>query len=232
MIIVRTPVTDTLNSVSIAALICGLVASECTRNAYSLRAPYAADDFSVTTGRTMVSCSSGIARLLLGRAFLEGADLHHHRLGPEDLVRGRVGEAHHADVGDVSAREVHVVRIAGGEHQNLLASSDFLKQRHEVLGLRFLVFEGVHDYQRTFPRPRVQRRFLSELAHLLRNAQPVAARMRPMRDAAVPPMRGARRALPRPAGAFLPPRLLVAARDLAASQRVARALPLVRQVRD
>src|SRR5439155_367807 len=28
-----------LNSVSIAALICGLVASECTRNAYSLRAP-------------------------------------------------------------------------------------------------------------------------------------------------------------------------------------------------
>ena len=34
-----TAVTDTLNSVSIAALICGLVASECTRNAYSLRAP-------------------------------------------------------------------------------------------------------------------------------------------------------------------------------------------------
>src|SRR5439155_4671114 len=86
---VRTPVTDTLNSASIAALICGLVASECTRNAYSLRAPYAADDFSVITGRTIVSCSSGIARLLrflLGCALIQRADLHHHGLRPEELV--------------------------------------------------------------------------------------------------------------------------------------------------
>src|SRR5688572_3271722 len=106
MIIVRTPVTDTLNSDSIAALICGLVASACTRNAYSLRAPYAADDFSVTTGRTMVACSSGIARLLLlpgRRRLLERADFHHDRLGPEDLVGRRVGEAHHLHVGDVAA---------------------------------------------------------------------------------------------------------------------------------
>src|SRR5438034_3460562 len=41
-----------------------------------------------------------ISRLLLGRAFLERTDLHHHRLGPEDLVRGRVGEAHHVHVGE------------------------------------------------------------------------------------------------------------------------------------
>src|SRR5213592_2569506 len=37
MTIVRTPVTDTLNSVSMAALICGLVASECTRKEYAFR---------------------------------------------------------------------------------------------------------------------------------------------------------------------------------------------------
>src|SRR5436190_1587260 len=83
----------------------GSVASECTRNAYSLRAPYAADDFSVITGRTIVSCSSGIARLLrflLGCALIQRADLHHHGLRPEDLVRRRVGEAHHVHAGDVA----------------------------------------------------------------------------------------------------------------------------------
>src|SRR5712664_4337421 len=124
MIIVRTPVTDTLNSVSMAALICGLVASECTRNAYSLRAPYAADDFSVTTGRTIRSCSSGIGRLLrllLRRALVERADLHDHRLRPEDLVRRCVGETHHVHVGEVAARQVNVVRIRRREHQDLLA---------------------------------------------------------------------------------------------------------------
>src|SRR5437870_7105031 len=86
---VRTSVTVTLNNDSMAARICGLVASECTRNAYSLRAPYAADDFSVITGRTIVSCSSGIARLLrflLGCALIQRADLHHHGLRPEELV--------------------------------------------------------------------------------------------------------------------------------------------------
>src|SRR5256885_5313163 len=85
-IMVRTPVTDTLNSDSMAALICGLLASEWTRNAYSLRAPYAADDFSVTTGRTMVLCRSGIVRLLLTGAFVQRADFHDDRLRPENLV--------------------------------------------------------------------------------------------------------------------------------------------------
>src|ERR1700740_3381786 len=112
MIIVRTPVTDTLNSDPMAALICGLVASLCTRNAYSLRAPYAADDFSVTTGRTIVSCSSGIVRLLLlRRTFFERADLHDYGLRPHDVVGRRVGEAHHLHVGNVAARQIDVVRI-------------------------------------------------------------------------------------------------------------------------
>src|SRR4029077_11026 len=66
----------------------------------------------------------------------------------------------------------------------------------------------------------------------LRDREPVAARMRPMRDATVSPMRGARRTLPRSTRALLAPRLLIAARDLTAGQRIARALPLVRQERD
>src|SRR5947207_14121615 len=114
---VRTPVTDTLNSASIAALICGLVASECTRNAYSLRAPYAADDFSVITGRTIVSCSSGIARLLrflLGCALIPRADLHHHGLRPEALVRRRVDAAHHVHAGDVPPPPAQVAGGASG----------------------------------------------------------------------------------------------------------------------
>src|SRR4029077_2220752 len=175
MIMVRTPVTDTLNSASIAALICGLVASECTRNAYSLRAPYAADDFSVTTGRTMVSCSSGIARLLrvlLGRALIQRADLHDDRLRPEDLVRGRIGEPHHVDVRDVAAREIDVGRVRGREHKDLFAGCvELLEQRGEVLGLRFLVPERVDDHERTFPGARVERRFLGELPHLLRDRE-------------------------------------------------------------
>src|SRR2546427_289133 len=158
MIMVRTPVTDTLNSVSMAALICGLVASECTRNAYSLRAPYAPDDFSVTTGRTIRSYSSGITRLLrllLRRALIERTDLHDHRLRPEDFVRRCVGEAHHMHVGDVAARQVDVVRVAGREHQDLLiACIEFLEQRRELFGFRFLVFEGVHDHQRPLARDR------------------------------------------------------------------------------
>ena len=63
---VRTSVTLTLNKASIAALICGLVAAVSTRNAYSLRAPYAADDFSVTTGATLSSrhVTEGVKRVL------------------------------------------------------------------------------------------------------------------------------------------------------------------------
>src|SRR2546426_524472 len=110
-LLVRPPVTDTLNSDSMAALICGLLASEWTRNAYSLRAPYAADDFSVTTGRTMVLCRSGIVRLLLTGAFVQRADFHDDRLRPEDLIRRRIGEAHHVHVRDVAAREIDVVRV-------------------------------------------------------------------------------------------------------------------------
>src|ERR1700694_722232 len=122
---VRTSVTDTLNSDSIAALICGLVASRWTRNAYSLRAPYAADDFSVTTGRTMVACRSGIGRLLVRRAAFQRAELHHDRLRPEHFVRGRVGEPHDVHVGNVAAREVDVVRgggVARRQHQDFLVA--------------------------------------------------------------------------------------------------------------
>src|SRR5437867_12972369 len=59
---VRTSVTVTLNSASIAARICGLVAAVSTRKAYSLRAWYAAEDFSVMTGPTIRRCWSGICR--------------------------------------------------------------------------------------------------------------------------------------------------------------------------
>src|SRR6267154_931495 len=220
MIIVRTPVTDTLNSVSIAALICGLDASLCTRNAYSLRAPYAADDFSVTTGRTIVSCSSGIVRLLRllrlfrARALVQRPDFDHDRLRPQDLVRRRVGEPHHAHVRDVAPGEVDVVRVGGGQQQHLLArATELAEQRGEVLRLGLLVLERVHDHERVFTRARVEGRFLGQLTHLLRDPQAVAARMRPVRDAAVPPVRRAGGALPGTAGALLPPRLLIATRD-------------------
>src|SRR5713101_7650196 len=56
--------------------------------------------------------------------------------------------------------------------------------------------------------------------------------MRTVRDATVPPVRRAGRALPRPTGSLLSPRLLVTARDFAAGQRIARALALIRQERD
>src|SRR2546425_11795905 len=59
---VRTSVTVTLNSASIAERICGLVAAVSTRKAYSLRAWYAAEDFSVMTGPTISRCRSGICR--------------------------------------------------------------------------------------------------------------------------------------------------------------------------
>src|SRR5258708_32981049 len=189
-ILVRTPVTDTLNNDSMAALICGLLASEWTRNAYSLRAPYAADDFSVTTGRTMVLGRSGIVRLLLTGTFVQRADFHDHRLRPEDLVRRRIGEAHHVHVRDIAGREIDVVRITCREHQDLLARCAQLpKQCGEILRLRLLVRQGVNDHERAFARARVERRLLRELPHLLGNRQPVAARMRPVRDAAGSPVR-------------------------------------------
>src|SRR5881296_2024476 len=100
------------------------------------------------------------------------------------------------------------------------------------LGLRLLVLERVDHEQGLLARPRVQRGFLRELAHLLRNAQPVVAGMGPEHDPAVPPVRRAGRALPRPAGALLAPRLLVAARDFAPGFGVARPLELVREEGD
>src|SRR5438445_8872321 len=109
---VRTSVTVTLNNDSMAARICGLVASGCTRNAYSLRAPYAADDFSVTTGPTIVWCSSGIGglrRLGVTRSLAEPRELDDTGVRPETLVPGRVPEPHHLQVGAVTAGEGPVV---------------------------------------------------------------------------------------------------------------------------
>src|SRR2546425_1414263 len=97
---VRTSVTVTLNNVSIAARICGLVAAVSTRKAYSLRAWYAAEDFSVITGPTIKRCWSGISSpllplcLLRRLAALQRRQLHHHGVRPQDLVRGRVREPH------------------------------------------------------------------------------------------------------------------------------------------
>src|SRR2546426_9528940 len=223
---VRTAVTFTLNSDSIAARICGLVASGCTRNAYSLRAPYAADDFSVTTGATMVWCSSGSARPRGGgrpdrRALLrplplplrlpQRRKLHHDGIGPQDLVRGGIAEPHHVHVRDVATREVHVVRVggAGREHQHLpLGDPELAEQLDQRFRLRLLVRERIDHQHRPLARPGVQRGLLRELAHLFRNAEPIVARMRPEYDPAVPPVRRANRALPRTAGALLAPRLL------------------------
>src|SRR6266480_2260074 len=149
---VRTSVTVTLNNASIAARICGLVAAVSTRKAYSLRAWYAAEDFSVMTGPTIRRCWSGIRGLplpfrLLGRlGSLQRRQLHHHRVRPQDLVRRRVHEPHDVDVGDVAPREVHVVRArrAGREHQHLLVrDSQLPEQLGQGLGLRLLVFERV-----------------------------------------------------------------------------------------
>src|SRR3989441_334407 len=238
---VRTSVTVTLNSVSIAARICGLVAAVSTRKAYSLRAWYAAEDFSVITGPTIKRCWSGISSpllplcLLRRLAALQRRQLHHHGVRPQDLVRGRVREPHHEHVGDVPPREVDVVRArrAGREHQYFLVRDPQLpEQLGQGLGLRLLVLERVDHEQGLLARPRIQRGFLRELAHLLRNAQPVVAGMGPEHDPAVPPVRRARRALPRPAGALLAPRLLVAARDFAPGLRVARPLALVREEGD
>src|SRR3989449_2898861 len=133
---VRTSVTVTLNNDSMAARICGLVASGCTRNAYSLRAPYAADDFSVTTGPTIVWCSSGIGglrRLGVTRSLAERRELDDHGVRPENLVRGRVHEPHHLQVRDVTAREVHVVRMRrpGREDEHLLVGDAELPERSE-----------------------------------------------------------------------------------------------------
>src|SRR5206468_9578238 len=91
---VRTSVTVTLNSASIAARICGLVAAVSTRKAYSLRAWYAAEDFSVMTGPTIRRCWSGIRGsplplslgLLRRLGSLQRRQLHHHRVRPQDLV--------------------------------------------------------------------------------------------------------------------------------------------------
>src|SRR5207249_7200467 len=89
------------------------------------------------------------------------------------------------------------------------------EQLGQGLSLRLLVLERANHEQGLLTRPRVQRGLLRQLAQLLRDPQPVVAGMGPEHDPAVPPVRRAGRALPRPAGALLPPRLLVAARDLA-----------------
>src|SRR5438552_11310518 len=109
----------------------------------------------------------------------------------------------------------------------LLGHPELAEQLRERLGLRLLVLEHVHHEHRRLPCPRVQRRLFRELPDLLRNAQAIVARMRPEHDAAVPPMRRARRALPRPTRALLAPGLLVTARDLAAGPGVVGALALV-----
>src|SRR5947208_9946396 len=219
---VRTSVTVTLNSASIAARICGLVAAVSTRKAYSLRVWYAAEDFSVMTGPTIRRCWSGIRGsplplcLSLGLVrrlgSLQRRQLHHHRVRPQDLVRRRIREPHHVDIGDVPPRQIDVVRArrAGREHQYFaLRDPQLPEQLGQGLGLRLLVLERVHHEQGRFTRPRVQRGLLRQLAHLLRDAEPVVARMRPEYDPAVPPVRRAGRALARPAGGPLAPRLLV-----------------------
>src|SRR5438128_7299741 len=203
---VRTSVTVTLNSASIAARICGLVAAVSTRKAYSLRAWYAAEDFSVMTGPTIRRCWSGICRPSLSLCLLrrlgsfQRRQLHHHRVRPQDLVRRRVREPHHVHVGDVPSREVDVVRArrAGRENQDLLfRDPELAEQLGQGLGLRLLVLERVYHEKGLLARPRVERRLLRQLAHLLRNPQPVVAGMGPAHDPAVPPVRRAGRALPR-----------------------------------
>src|SRR6266567_1128356 len=103
---VRTPVTVTLNSVSSAALICGFVAAMWTRNAYSLRAAYAADDFSVTTGPTINAWMSGI----LGSFGAQRRQLDHHRVRPENLVGRGIREAQHLHGRQVAPRQIDVGR--------------------------------------------------------------------------------------------------------------------------
>src|SRR2546426_8434318 len=213
---VRTSVTVTLNNDSMAARICGLVASERTRNAYSLRAPYAADDFSVTTGATIVRWSSGIGGLRLPALLTQRGELHEDRIGPENRVGRRVGEAHHLHPRQVAAGEVDVGRVGvpGGQQQHLaVRHAQLVEQLPEHLGARLLVDERSHHKQRALARPRVERRLLRQLAHLLRDPQAVAAGLRAEHDAAVPPVRRAGRPLARAAGPLLAPWLLVAAGD-------------------
>src|SRR5439155_2900537 len=113
---VRTSVTVTLNSASIAARICGLVAAVSTRKAYSLRAWYAAEDFSVMTGPTIRRCWSGICRPSLSLRLLrrlgsfQRRQLHHHRVRPQNLVCRLLREKKNGHVGRRRYRRVHRVR--------------------------------------------------------------------------------------------------------------------------
>src|SRR5213592_2145434 len=59
-----------------------------------------------------------LAALGLLTRLTQGGQLDHHRVGPEDLVRRRVGEPHHEHVRDVATREVHVVRAARSGRQD------------------------------------------------------------------------------------------------------------------
>src|SRR3989441_3807408 len=211
---VRTCVTLTLNSASSAALICGLVASERTRNAYSLRAPYAADDFSVTTGATIVRWSSGIGGLRLPALLTQRGELHEDRIGPENRVGRRVGEAHHLHPRQVAAGEVDVGRVGVSRRQEqhlAVRHAQLVEQLREHLGPRLVVRERVDHEQRALARPRVERRLLRELAQLLRDPLTVAAGLGAEHDAAVPPVRRAGRPLARAPGALLAPGLLVPA---------------------
>src|SRR2546428_825752 len=100
------------------------------------------------------------------------------------------------------------LRLGGlGQHAERILLARRVRRR------RLLVDERVHHKQRALARPRVERRLLRELAHLLRDPQAVAAGLRAEHDAAVPPVRRAGRPLPRAAGPLLAPWLLVAAGD-------------------
>src|SRR5205814_854004 len=107
----------------------GFGAWACTRNAYSFRAWNAAEDFSVITGPTIKWCCSGILGLRLLGGGTQRRQLGDHRIRPQDLVRGGVGEPHHVHLRQVAARQIAVVRVrrARRHHQHLLL-------RHAQLG--------------------------------------------------------------------------------------------------
>ena len=157
--------------------------------------------------------------------------LDHHHIGPQHVVRGRLGEGHDVDRRQVPAAQVERLVDGRAQHEHLaVGEAEGREQRRQARRLRRAEGELLDHVQRAFARARVERALPRELLHLARNVRAIVARDRPEHDPAAAPMRRTGGALPRAAGALLLPGLLVAARDEAPGLGLGGALTLVVQV--
>src|SRR5688572_29274246 len=226
---VRTSLTFTSNSDWTAFLISILLADGCTMNVYLPTSSAIAVERSVTTGRMMTSRGSRMRHL---RSPLESRRFNDHGVRPQYVVRRLLPERPHFHALDVARGQVHHRVMTVGQNQDIAFGARRLEQRGNVLGLRQIQLDRLDQNDAAVLRTRIERRAPGQPPNLLGQVLViVASGTRTEDDAAPAPRRRASRALPRAAGALLPPRLLVAARNFGPGLGRRIRLPLVGEER-